>query len=49
MAIVRSEGIKSEEITDFTSRPLFIEAPFGLLCNHESEGKISKKESWSDF
>ncbi|MBU2529602.1 MAG: FAD-dependent oxidoreductase, partial [Elusimicrobia bacterium] len=49
MNIARSEGIKIEEITDFTLRPLFIEAPFGSLCNYETEDKSPENDGWSDF
>ena len=47
--IARSEGIKPEEITGFTSRPLFIEVPFGSLCNYEAGNKSSENGGWSDF
>lgn len=49
MAIIRSEGINPEEITDFTQRPLFVEVPFGSLCNYESADKPSESGGWSDF
>ncbi len=49
MAIARGEGIKPEEIIDFTSRPLFIEVPFGSLCNYGNTDKVSENDGWSDF
>jgi NADPH-dependent 2,4-dienoyl-CoA reductase/sulfur reductase-like enzyme/Fe-S-cluster-containing hydrogenase component 2 len=47
--IARKEGISLEEITDFSQRPLFVEAPFGSLCNYEAINKSSENDSWSDF
>ncbi len=47
--IVMKEGINLEEITDFSQRPLFVEVPFGSLCNYEVIDKSSENDGWSDF
>jgi len=35
--IVRSEGIASDEVTDFTERPLFAETALGVFCGKDEE------------
>ncbi|MEA3306602.1 MAG: FAD-dependent oxidoreductase [Elusimicrobiota bacterium] len=49
LAIAKGEGIKPEEVKDFTQRPLFIEASLGSLCNHKNTDKSFDNDGWSDF
>ena len=47
--IFRSEGVKPEEITAFTKRPLFVVAPLGVFSNVKCRTEAEEKASWSGF
>ena len=49
MNIFRSEGVKPEEVTAFTRRPLFVEAPLGVFSNIKCQTEADEKASWSGF
>jgi len=49
MNIFRSEGVKPEEVTGFTRRPLFVEAPLGAFSNVKCRTEAEEKASWSEF
>lgn len=49
MNIFRSEGVKPEEVTGFTKRPLFVEAPLGVFSNVKCRTEAEEKASWSGF
>jgi NADPH-dependent 2,4-dienoyl-CoA reductase/sulfur reductase-like enzyme/Fe-S-cluster-containing hydrogenase component 2/bacterioferritin-associated ferredoxin len=49
MNIFRSEGVPAEDVTPFTKRPLFVEAPLGAFSNVNCRTAADEKASWSGF
>ena len=49
MNVFRSEGVKPEEVTGFTRRPLFVEAPLGVFSGVKCRTEQEEKASWSGF
>lgn len=49
MSIFRSEGVDAKEVTGFTRRPLFVEAPLGVFSNIKCQTEADEKTSWSGF
>ncbi|OGR43724.1 MAG: sulfurtransferase [Elusimicrobia bacterium GWA2_61_42] len=49
MNIFRSEGVDPKEVTAFTRRPLFVEAPLGAFSNVKCRTEADEKASWSGF
>jgi len=49
MNIFRSEGVDPKEVTAFTKRPLFVEAPLGAFSNVKCRTEADEKASWSGF
>ena len=49
MNIFRSEGVDPKEVTAFTKRPLFVEAPLGVFANVKCRTAADEKSSWSGF
>ncbi|OGR67616.1 MAG: sulfurtransferase [Elusimicrobia bacterium GWC2_61_19] len=47
--IFRSEGVDPKEITAFTKRPLFVEAPLGAFSNVKCTTEAEEKNRWSGF
>jgi NADPH-dependent 2,4-dienoyl-CoA reductase/sulfur reductase-like enzyme/Fe-S-cluster-containing hydrogenase component 2/bacterioferritin-associated ferredoxin len=47
--IFRSEGVDPKEVTAFTKRPLFVEAPLGAFSNVKCQTEAEEKASWSGF
>ncbi len=47
--IFRSEGIDLKEVTGFTKRPLFVEAPLGVFSGVKCSTEAEEKASWSGF
>jgi len=48
LAVMKSEGVKPEEVTDLTKRPLFVETEFGVFAGL-SGSKKEDKTSFSGF
>jgi NADPH-dependent 2,4-dienoyl-CoA reductase/sulfur reductase-like enzyme/bacterioferritin-associated ferredoxin len=49
MNIYRSEGVDPKEVTAFTKRPLFVEAPLGVFSGVKCLTEAEEKTSWSGF
>ncbi len=49
MNIFRSEGVDPKEVTAFTKRPLFVEAPLGVFSNVKCAGRDGEGTGWSGF
>ena len=49
MNVFRSEGVDPKEVTAFTKRPLFVEAPLGAFSNVKCSADAEEKASWSGF
>ncbi|OGS50624.1 MAG: sulfurtransferase [Elusimicrobia bacterium RIFOXYB2_FULL_62_6] len=49
LSIFKSEGVDLKEVTGFTKRPLFLEAPLGAFSNAVCESGPKKKAAWSGF
>ena len=49
LSIFRSEGVDLKEVTGFSKRPLFIEAPLGVFTNVKCRTGSDEKTSWSGF
>jgi hypothetical protein len=49
MNIFRSEGVDPKEVTGYTRRPLFVEAPLGVFSNIKCQTEAEEKASWSGF
>jgi NADPH-dependent 2,4-dienoyl-CoA reductase/sulfur reductase-like enzyme/Fe-S-cluster-containing hydrogenase component 2/bacterioferritin-associated ferredoxin len=49
MNIFRSEGVDPAEVTPFTKRPLFVEAPLGVFSNVNCRTEAEEKANWSGF
>ncbi|MEI7527434.1 MAG: FAD-dependent oxidoreductase [Elusimicrobiota bacterium] len=47
--VFRSEGVDLKEVTGFTRRPLFVEAPLGAFTNVKCRTEADEKASWSGF
>ncbi len=47
--VFRSEGVLPEEVTPFTRRPLFVEAPLGVFSGVKCRAEAEEKGGWSDF
>jgi len=47
--VFRSEGIDLKEVTAFTKRPLFVEAPLGVFSGVKCSSKSEEKTRWSGF
>jgi len=47
--IYRSEGVDLKEVTAFTKRPLFVEAPLGVFSGVKCTTEAEEKTSWSGF
>ncbi len=47
--IFRSEGVDPKEVTAFTRRPLFVEAPLGVFSGAKCRTEQEEKASWSGF
>ncbi|HNW43108.1 MAG TPA: FAD-dependent oxidoreductase [Elusimicrobiales bacterium] len=47
--IFKSEGVDPKEVTAFTRRPLFVEAPLGVFSNVKCRTEAEEKTSWSGF
>ena len=47
--IFRSEGVPPGEITAFTKRPLFVEAPLGAFSGAKCLTEADEKANWSGF
>ncbi|HBA62092.1 MAG TPA: sulfurtransferase [Elusimicrobia bacterium] len=47
--IFRSEGVDLKEVTGFTRRPLFVEAPLGVFSGVKCRTEADEKASWSGF
>ncbi|PIU20623.1 MAG: sulfurtransferase [Elusimicrobia bacterium CG08_land_8_20_14_0_20_59_10] len=47
--IFRSEGIDLKEVTAFTRRPLFVEAPLGVFSGVKCRTEADEKAGWSGF
>jgi Fe-S-cluster-containing hydrogenase component 2 len=47
--IFRSEGVDPKEVTAFTKRPLFVEAPLGVFSGVKCQTEADEKASWSGF
>ncbi len=47
--IFRSEGVAPGEVTAFSRRPLFVEAPLGAFSNVKCRTEVEEKASWSGF
>ncbi|MBU2572466.1 MAG: (2Fe-2S)-binding protein, partial [Elusimicrobia bacterium] len=49
LSVFKSEGVDLKEVTGFSKRPLFLEAPLGTFSNAECEAEPGEKTSWSGF
>jgi sarcosine oxidase subunit alpha len=49
MNVFRSEGVAPQEVTGFTRRPLFVEAPLGVFSGAKCRTEADEKSSWSGF
>lgn len=49
MGVFRSEGVDLKEVTPFTRRPLFVEAPLGAFSNVKCLTEAEEKTNWSGF
>jgi NAD(P)H-nitrite reductase large subunit len=47
--IFRSEGVDPKEVTGFTRRPLFVEAPLGVFSGVKCRTEADEKARWSGF
>jgi len=47
--IFRSEGVDAKEITAFTRRPLFVEAPLGVFSDVKCRTEAEEKADWGGF
>ena len=47
--IFRSEGVDLKDVTPFTRRPLFVEAPLGVFSGVKCRTDADEKASWSGF
>ena len=47
--VFRSEGVDLKEVTGFTRRPLFVEAPLGVFSGVKCQTAADEKASWSGF
>ena len=47
--VFRSEGVDPREVTPFTRRPLFVEAPLGVFSGVKCRTEAEDKAGWSDF
>lgn len=47
--IFRSEGVDLKEVSGFTRRPLFVEAPLGVFSGVKCRTEADEKASWSGF
>jgi len=47
--IFRSEGVDLKEVTAFTRRPLFVEAPLGVFSGVKCVGESEESAGWSGF
>ncbi|OGR76987.1 MAG: sulfurtransferase [Elusimicrobia bacterium GWC2_64_44] len=47
--VFRSEGVDLKEVTGFTRRPLFVEAPLGVFSGVKCQTEADEKASWSGF
>ena len=47
--IFRSEGVDLKEVTGFTKRPLFVEAPLGVFSGVKCKGESEENSGWSGF
>jgi len=49
MNIFRSEGVDLKEVTAFTKRPLFVEAPLGVFSGVKCRTEAEEKADWGGF
>lgn len=49
LSVFKSEGVDLKEVTGFSRRPLFLEAPLGAFSNAKCETGHGEKASWSGF
>ena len=49
LSIFKSEGVDLKEVTGFSKRPLFVEAPLGVFSNVKCRTGAGEKTSWSGF
>jgi bacterioferritin-associated ferredoxin/Fe-S-cluster-containing hydrogenase component 2 len=49
LSIFKSEGVDLKEVTGFSMRPLFVEAPLGAFTNVKCRTEQEEKASWSGF
>jgi NADPH-dependent 2,4-dienoyl-CoA reductase/sulfur reductase-like enzyme/Fe-S-cluster-containing hydrogenase component 2/bacterioferritin-associated ferredoxin len=49
LSVFRGEGVDLKEVTGFSKRPLFIEAPLGVFTNAKCRTEQEEKTSWSGF
>ena len=49
LSIFKSEGVDFKNITGFSRRPLFVEAPLGAFTNVKCRIETEEKASWSGF
>jgi hypothetical protein len=49
MNVFRSEGVAPQEVTGFTRRPLFVEAPLGVFSGAKCRTEADEKSNWSGF
>ena len=47
--IFRSEGVDLKEVTAFTRRPLFVEAPLGVFSGVKCRAEADEKADWGGF
>ena len=47
--IFRSEGIDLKDVTPFTRRPLFVEAPLGVFSNVKCGNEAEERADWGGF
>jgi Fe-S-cluster-containing hydrogenase component 2/bacterioferritin-associated ferredoxin len=47
--VFRSEGVDLKEVTGFTKRPLFVEAPLGVFSGVTCRTEAEENASWSGF
>lgn len=49
LSVFRSEGVDLKEVTGFSRRPLFVEAPLGAFTNAKCRTEAGDTASWSGF
>jgi hypothetical protein len=49
LSICRGEGIKPEELTPMTQRPLLMETELGTFANIKCRTEMEEKAGWSGF